>query len=200
MPKETFLNLSEEKKRKIFDAAVDEFAVHRFSEASINQIIKNAEISRGSFYQYFNDKEDLYLYILTEIGKEKIEVIERVGQPDPDADFFKTYLYMYKVALEWAKERPKYNQVGMLMEIDNSDFITKLRAMSTKGFDMLKGMIERDKQRGLIKQEIDTDLIVDVQYTLLIHLLKEYQQAGDYDGMLKKITDIFDILKHGISV
>lgn len=200
VPKETFINLSDEKKEKIFRAAVDEFAAHRFSEASINQIIKSAEISRGSFYQYFNDKEDLYLYVITEIGKEKLAVIERVGQPDLDADFFQAYMYIFEVALQWAKERPLYNQIGMLMEVDNSEFIIKLRALSAKAFEMLKGMVERDKQRGLIRQHLDSDLIVDVFYTLQMQMLKEYVREGNYDGMKQKVADILELLKHGIKV
>ncbi len=50
MPKDTFLNLIEEKKKRIFDAAVREFSTRCFSEASINQIVKNAGIPEGSFY------------------------------------------------------------------------------------------------------------------------------------------------------
>ncbi|PKM87485.1 MAG: TetR/AcrR family transcriptional regulator, partial [Firmicutes bacterium HGW-Firmicutes-10] len=56
MPTSTFYNLEESKRKQIFDACVDEFSLHTFSEASINQIIKAANISRGSFYQYFADK------------------------------------------------------------------------------------------------------------------------------------------------
>ena len=68
MPTDTFFNLSDEKKRRILEAAIDEFAEYRFSDASINRIVKNADISRGSFYQYFLDKEDLYLFIMQVIG------------------------------------------------------------------------------------------------------------------------------------
>jgi AcrR family transcriptional regulator len=71
MPKDTFNNINEEKKRKIFDAAVLEFSTRRFSEASINQIVKTAGIPRGSFYQYFNYKEDIFLYMYEEIAREK---------------------------------------------------------------------------------------------------------------------------------
>lgn len=70
MPKKTFFNLSDEKRRRIVDAALQEFAAHSFNEASINQIIKYADIPKGSFYQYFTNKEDLYLYFLGEVSKE----------------------------------------------------------------------------------------------------------------------------------
>ena len=50
MLKDTFSNLREEKKKRVFDATVQEFCTRRFSEASINQIVKNAGIPNGSFY------------------------------------------------------------------------------------------------------------------------------------------------------
>lgn len=62
MPKETFYHLSEKKKQRIMDAAKKEFSRVPLAEASIAQIIKDAGIPRGSFYQYFEDKEDLYFY------------------------------------------------------------------------------------------------------------------------------------------
>ena len=64
MPKQTFFNLSESKRKKLIESAEIEFARAPFFEASIANIIKIAGVSRGSFYQYFEDKEDLYFYLL----------------------------------------------------------------------------------------------------------------------------------------
>ena len=62
MPTETFFNLPKEKQARILKAAKQEFSRVGLNEASIARIIKEADISRGSFYQYFTDKEDLYYY------------------------------------------------------------------------------------------------------------------------------------------
>ena len=64
MPKDTYYNLPDEKRLRVFNAAVDELIRVPVSEMSINQIIQNAGISRGSFYQYFEDKYDLAQYVL----------------------------------------------------------------------------------------------------------------------------------------
>ena len=69
MPKDTFLNLSEDKKNKIINAAKKEFARVPIEEASIKNIVEEAEIARGSFYQYFESKEDLLKYILNSKAK-----------------------------------------------------------------------------------------------------------------------------------
>ena len=64
MPTKTFLNLPEEKQKNLITASEKEFSKKDFSSSSINQIIQDAGISRGSFYMYFKDKEDLYFYVL----------------------------------------------------------------------------------------------------------------------------------------
>ena len=63
MPSERFYRLSEEKRKMICEAAIKEFARVTIDKVSINQIIKNANISRGSFYTYFEDKWDVLAYI-----------------------------------------------------------------------------------------------------------------------------------------
>ena len=64
MSKETFLRLPEEKRNRFLEAAWEEFTHVRFADASINQIVRRAGIPRGSFYQYFENKEDLFRYLL----------------------------------------------------------------------------------------------------------------------------------------
>lgn len=64
MPSDTFKNLKKEKKQKLLEAAMLEFSKESFNKASINNIINKAGISRGSFYVYFKDKEDLFQYVL----------------------------------------------------------------------------------------------------------------------------------------
>ena len=65
MPSSTFFRLPEEKRQRLLDAAWEEFSRVSFADASINQIIKEAGIPRGSFY--FTDKEDLTAYMLGEM-------------------------------------------------------------------------------------------------------------------------------------
>ena len=46
-------------KNKIIKAAKKEFERVPFEQTSIKNIVEDAEIARGSFYQYFESKEDL---------------------------------------------------------------------------------------------------------------------------------------------
>ncbi|MBE5785568.1 MAG: TetR/AcrR family transcriptional regulator [Clostridiales bacterium] len=64
MPTERFLNLPPEKQQTVLDAAKKELCDRNYDDLSINRIVKEAGISRGSFYEYFEDKDDLIEYIM----------------------------------------------------------------------------------------------------------------------------------------
>lgn len=69
MATNTFNNLPREKKERIINAAVKEFSRVPLEKALISNIIKDAGIPRGSFYQYFENIDDLFVYIIDGIFK-----------------------------------------------------------------------------------------------------------------------------------
>jgi AcrR family transcriptional regulator len=70
MPKDTFFNLDEAKKAKIIKAAKAEFLNNPLRKARVSNIVNVASIPRGSFYQYFEDLDDLYYFIVEEVFTE----------------------------------------------------------------------------------------------------------------------------------
>ncbi len=67
MPTATFFRLPEEKRHRLIEACWAEVSQVRFSDISINRIIAAAHIPRGSFYQYFEDKDELIRYLLEDM-------------------------------------------------------------------------------------------------------------------------------------
>mgnify|MGYP000869313407 FL=1 len=195
MPKTTFYNLSDEKKKRIFDAAVLEFSSRRFSDASINQIVKNAGIPKGSFYQYFADKEDIYLYMVEEISKDIHEIVGNQQIFNSNDSFFETIMRRAKGTIKLGKTRPEYSKIGALTVIDDSEFIVQLLRTSNEKYIAI---IERDKQRGLIKPEIDSKVVIKMVY---IFVFNEYLYSGfDETQYLKNVEAAIRILKQGIAV
>ena len=125
MAKPTYLNLEKDKQERLIDACMEEFSSYTFSDASINRIIKRAEISRGSFYQYFEDKEDCYLEMLGIIAEEKYRIFKDVVQAEA-SNVFEAYLNMLRQVKIWMEAQPRYYQIGFLMEFDKSSFTLKL--------------------------------------------------------------------------
>lgn len=101
MPSERFYNLPEAKKERIIDAVYEELSKAPYNKLSINKIIKTADIPRGSFYEYFDDKDDLLMFIMRNfseaIGKAISESFER-----NDGDPFAVITNLYDTVVGYA--------------------------------------------------------------------------------------------------
>ncbi len=197
MPTSTFYNLEEEKRKQIFEACVEEFAEHTFSEASINQIIKAAGISRGSFYQYFADKEDCYMYLLGEIAKEKMALFKDIVEKDPQDTVFDEYENMLDQAIRWIDVKPQYYQIGIRMDMDDSEFIQRLLKGNQAGLDYFASLIRRDQQRGIIRKDIDPAVLTDMLFSINRSALMSFFYNRDFQGMKKQLHQILDIIRKG---
>jgi TetR/AcrR family transcriptional regulator len=58
-----FLNIDKEKQDRIINAAIKEFAEKGYDRASTNEIVKEAGISKGLLFHYFQNKKQLYLFV-----------------------------------------------------------------------------------------------------------------------------------------
>lgn len=200
MPRDTFMNLDKKKQNKIFKAAINEFSQHRFTEASINKIIKEAEIARGSFYQYFSDKEDLFDYMMQKIRREKAEEIQN-QKIDSNVNFFEMYLQTALTAIQWAQKHPKYNRIGVLITRDDSKEMNKYNALSEIGYKHFIQYIDRDKERGLVSKNIDGKLLVDMLSSISRDmLLKIYLKENIEEiTVISELESMFEIVKKGVS-
>lgn len=70
MPKQTFYNLSDEKRNSIEKVLKDEFSKKPYKDCNVKNIVDRLSIARGSFYQYFDDLKDSYFYILDKETKD----------------------------------------------------------------------------------------------------------------------------------
>jgi len=99
LPKQTFFNLPKEKKESLIQAAMKEFSRVPLTEASIANIIKDAAIPRGSFYQYFEDKEDLFYFLLEEYSTTLNERFRSILEKE-DGDLIVSFIGSYELMLE----------------------------------------------------------------------------------------------------
>ena len=82
MPTPTFANLSEDKRTRIIEAMKQEFATYSYTRASIDRMTAAAGISKGSFYQYFEDKRDAYAHLVEGLMRDRLAVVDT---PVPEA-------------------------------------------------------------------------------------------------------------------
>lgn len=156
MPTTTFFNLPEEKRQKLIDCALDEFAAREYDSASISQIVARAGIAKGSLYQYFSDKRELYGYLLELAAAKKGELMAAARPPRPDMPVFETLGWLLEVMLSFELQYPRLAQLGFRAAYGKSplppEVLQKGRQAST---DYFRALIERGQRSGELRREID---------------------------------------------
>lgn len=107
MPSQTFYNLPDPKKKRIVAGAMKEFSEKSLNEASISSIVKNAEISRGSFYQYFDDKKDLYFYLIGKFRYNYRRLMLKCFKEN-NGDFYVGYREFGKKYIKYIRKSEKF--------------------------------------------------------------------------------------------
>ena len=108
MPKETFFNLKEKKQQRILDAALAEIAAQGYDKASVTRIVKNAGIATGSFYQYFEDLADVFVYIAKEGVRLKSMYMQQELAKEPRRTLEGFIRAMYRGGLRFGLEHEEY--------------------------------------------------------------------------------------------
>ncbi len=115
MPTDRFARLPAEKKEIIRMAAISEFTKVPFEKVSINKIIQNADISRGSFYTYFEDKRDLLQYVFSDILLQAYEFF-RKRLIQNQGNYWKTLdeMFLDWFQFEWSENLTEIARIAML--------------------------------------------------------------------------------------
>lgn len=123
MIKRTFYNLPDEKRKKIIDVTRKEFQKGNKKKITINTVIQKAGISRGSFYQYFDDKLDL-VELITDDMMTKIKDFIKDELILNGGDIFTVPMRIFDVMVS---ESANYNDIVVLTDTSNrnNDLITE---------------------------------------------------------------------------
>ncbi|MEW6083689.1 MAG: TetR/AcrR family transcriptional regulator [Chloroflexota bacterium] len=166
MPKPTFLNLPEEKRRVIVHAAIEEFAEYGLENASTNRIVANSGIAKGSFYQYFEDKYDIFDYLLELIAKEKEDFFKDKRPPAKNMDTFQYFRWMIKTGMEFNTSHPLLTQaVSRVMFGEGLYYGSRFADLRERTSQALRAMIQQAIRNGEVDPSVDVDLAVMVMET-----------------------------------
>ena len=199
MPSSTFLNLPPEKQEKLLEAASREFSSRPFNEASINQIIKEAGIPRGSFYMYFQDKEELFWYLLRGYVDQMVMVIEELLLRRK-GDIFQALLdlYDYLAAKGGAQHLGEMGAMARILHCNQGMQKNVLLGMLDPGaiLERLKDAVNPD----LLNLRRDRDLgdILGLLLSATVPMVYAGLQAGAAPAARERLENTLDILRRGM--
>ena len=164
------------------------FADRGFHAARVDDIVRSARTSHGTFYLYFTNKEDLLRALATECGHEMSALADTLGPVGPDAEgyaelraflgrFFATYRRYGPVIRAWMEGHVEDRAVSALGVQSFTDVARALgRRMHEAGADgdnasvqALMAMIERYAYFLVSRRlEFDADAMLDT-VTHIVH-------------------------------
>lgn len=204
MPKETFFNLSEAKRKRIIDAALKEFGTYPYLKTSINRIIKMGDISKGSFYQYFNNKKDLYKYIIEQISETKIKFLEKRMKDYKQLKFFELLRELFIAGIQFKKEYPLFSEIGdQFLTSNNDNLKEEIYAESRpKSYDFFEELLKQGIESGEIDPKIDIKftafMLTDFSISIVSYFFENHN-PDDLDEIMEYVDKMLYIMKKGMA-
>ena len=209
MPKQTFLNLPQKKRDIIIKAAIDEFAEYGLENASTNRIVKNSGIAKGSFYQYFEDKEDIFRHLMAVLEGEKWAFYKGLHPPSNHMDTFEYVRWLIKTGMEFNSAYPNLAQaISRVLLIDGLYYGQKFADVRQKTTQGLATIITQAIERGEIDPSVDVELAVMVMETwsnaITAYILNEGTQQKDIMKWMRsrktqeKIDKLLYVMEYGL--
>jgi AcrR family transcriptional regulator len=204
MPTKTFLNLDKEKKARIVDSALKEFSDRAYEHVNISDIIKKAKIPRGSFYQYFNDKEDLYFYLIEIIRNEKMSFLQDTLTNIEGIRFVELIKKLYEEGVKFALRFPLYVKIMDHLLKSKNEIYDKLMSDNLLIAEKIYAdLIDKDKERGYIRKDIDSatfaKIVVQLTTNIAVEELDMSNDEESYKKMIERNNKVLEIIEFGVS-
>lgn len=211
MPKSTFYNLEESKQNKIVRESIREFAHKGYDKGTMEGIAKNSNVAKGSMYQYFEGKRDLYIYSVEKALDISLCGIQYVFDDLKQEDIFD---FMYRgFEAAWPLLEKERDVFLLLRNVNfDADLTIKNRVIdiiNRSSEEMFLKIIEDNKTRGLIRKDIDSKFILiyidGISVKFKSCMLELAMNKGkdildtDFADNEKLITGMIDLMKNGIA-
>lgn len=170
MPKPTFFNLPPKKRHRLVEEAIAEFSERSYRDASLSQIVARAGIAKGSLYQYFEHKLDLYRWLLLhELPRRKREHLEAESQRTPPPTMQDALSQMVLSGLEFMRDNPRLALLGLRATAPTTDpdlapLFAELQRIGHEGFVTF---LRDQLARGQVRADIDLDIATRVVAAVL---------------------------------
>ncbi|TGE38534.1 TetR/AcrR family transcriptional regulator [Desulfosporosinus fructosivorans] len=204
-----FENLIEDKKQRILEACIQEFADKGYEKASTNAIIKNAKISKGILFHYFGNKKNLFLYIVEYCLQLLITGYKKYPLQN-SKDIFDRLLELGMVKLQIYNTNPNISKV-ILQAFMNSpeelraEIQDKYQQLANEFMPSIFKDIDSSKFRDSVNPEIALEVVMLFLESLQGKYIKKYkgreqELLRDVDKIMDEYKEYVEVLKYGIYV
>ena len=200
MIKKTFYNLPYEKRNRITDAVIKEFMERPNEKVSINRIIKTAEISRGSFYQYFDDKVDLIEIITKTMFEESSNKAKEILKLSC-GDLFVMYIKMFDYFGDYSSQKQTMKIMRNIVDSfkANDDLVSEyLKNRFNIALSNNEIYLMVDRQNLKFQDNESVKCLIEILTQVLKNAIFDVFVAGsDREEVRERLIKKIDIIKQG---
>lgn len=183
MPTVTWARLATRRRDAVVEAAESEFAARGFSRGSLNVIARRAGVAKGSLFQYFADKGDLYAFI-ADIGSQRVRthVETLIVELNSDRPFFEFLTDLLDSWVEYFADHPRDRALhaAAAFEVDAEARISVRAVIHRHYLDVLRPLVSAARMRGDLRADADVDALLALLLMLFPHLaLAPYVRGMD---------------------
>ncbi|OOK68639.1 bacterial regulatory s, tetR family protein [Mycobacterium kansasii] len=183
MPTVTWARVDPARRAAIVEAAEAEFGAHGFSNGSLNVIARRARVAKGSLFQYFADKRDLYAYI-ADIGSQRVRsyMENLIRELDPSRPFFEFLTDLLDGWVAYYAEHPRERALhaAATLEVDTDARISVRSVIHRHYLEVLRPLVRDAQNRGHLRADADIDVLLSLLLLLFPHLaLAPYMRGLD---------------------
>ena len=201
MPTSTYFNLPEDKRERIFNAAVNEFARNNVQAASLSNIVTEAGIPRGSIYQYFQDKEDIYVHVYETLRGMRAEYVKpafELYKKEPFLVFFEEFFLRDS---EYLLNHPLHLEIGKHCYGHAHGVSHKLiQKIKNRYKEIFLIGIDYDRERGYIRADVDCSVLADlcVHFVTDIFIFQSVYDSATMSDVRERNIAMMQIIRHGV--
>jgi AcrR family transcriptional regulator len=183
LPTVTWARVDPARRAAVIEAAESEFGAHGFSGGSLNVIARRAGVAKGSLFQYFADKRDLYAFV-TDIASQRVRsyMEDLIRELDPDRPFFEFLTDLLDGWVAYYAEHPHERALhaAVTLEVD-TDARISVRSVSNRHYlEVLRPLVRSAQTRRDLRADADTDALLSLLLMIFPHLaLAPYMRGLD---------------------
>jgi AcrR family transcriptional regulator len=183
MPTVTWARVDPNRRAAVIEAAEAEFGAHGFSQGSLNVIARRAGVAKGSLFQYFADKRDLYAYI-ADIGSQRVRgyMEDRIRDLDPGRPFFEFLTDLLDTWVAYYADHPEDRALhaASSFEVDTEARISVRTVIHRHYLEVLRPLVRDAHTRGDLRADCDTDAMLSLLLMIFPHMaLAPYVRGMD---------------------
>ena len=158
MPKNTFANIPPEKQTRILEAAAVLFADRGFDRTDVAEIAKKAGVAKGSLYNYFETKDDLYLHVCR-LALDRWRQAA-YGGLSPEWDIYRQLRHLFHQGAAFARQHPEYVRLYLSISVPGLERFAEVLSPDVEKYfaDHFKELLRAGIERGLVRADVDVNL------------------------------------------